>query len=84
VPSIIVPFMGDQPFWGKRIADLGVGPQPIPRKRLSVAGLTAAISAAVTDADIGCRAAALGQQLRAEHGVGSAVALINHVMLGQS
>ena len=84
VPSIVVPFMGDQSFWGKRVADLGVGPQPIPRKRLSVGGLAAAISAAVTDADIGCRAADLGQRLRAEHGVGSAVTRINHVMSGLS
>ncbi len=30
VPSIIVPFFGDQPFWGQRVHDLGVGPGPSP------------------------------------------------------
>ncbi|MFN8418241.1 MAG: hypothetical protein U0528_03190 [Anaerolineae bacterium] len=30
VPSIIVPFFGDQPFWGQRTAALGVGTAPIP------------------------------------------------------
>ena len=33
VPSIVVPFHGDQPFWGRCIAELGVGPVPIPRSR---------------------------------------------------
>ena len=35
VPSIIVPFFADQPYWGQRIAELGVGPAPIPRKKLN-------------------------------------------------
>ena len=26
VPSVIIPFFGDQPFWGRRVAALGVGP----------------------------------------------------------
>ncbi len=76
VPSIIVPFMGDQPFWGKRVADLGVGPAPIPRKRLTVERLAAAITQAVSDAAMQQRAATLGQQIRAEDGVGRAVELI--------
>ncbi len=35
VPAVVVPFTMDQPFWGLRVAALGVGPQPIPRKRLT-------------------------------------------------
>ncbi|HEY1012134.1 MAG TPA: glycosyltransferase, partial [Herpetosiphonaceae bacterium] len=41
-PSVIVPFMGDQPFWGRRVADLGAGPAPIPRKQLTAERLAAA------------------------------------------
>ena len=31
VPSIVIPFFADQPYWGQRVADLGVGPAPILR-----------------------------------------------------
>ncbi len=34
VPNLVVPFIFDQFFWGKRIAALGVGPKPIPHPRL--------------------------------------------------
>jgi sterol 3beta-glucosyltransferase len=80
VPSIIVPFMGDQPFWGKRVADLGVGPRPIPRKKLGAAELAGAISAAVSDPALRQRAHDLGQRLRAEDGVAVAVGLIERFL----
>lgn len=76
VPSIIVPFMGDQPFWGKRVADLGVGPTPIPRKKLTGARLADAITEAVSNTTMRERASDLGQLIRAEGGVENAVALI--------
>jgi sterol 3beta-glucosyltransferase len=76
VPSVIVPFMGDQPFWGKRVAELGVGPAPIPRKRLTTERLAGAIREAVSNTAMRQRADALGQQVRAEDGIGSAVAFI--------
>jgi sterol 3beta-glucosyltransferase len=73
VPSITVPFTMDQPFWGMRAATLGVGPQPIARKRLTAENLAAALRQAVDDKAMIQRAAALGQLLRAEDGVGNAV-----------
>jgi sterol 3beta-glucosyltransferase len=44
VPGVIVPHNGDQPYWGRRIKELGVGAAPIPRKKLSADNLAAAIS----------------------------------------
>jgi UDP:flavonoid glycosyltransferase YjiC (YdhE family) len=76
VPSIVIPFFGDQPFWGQRIADLGVGPEPIPRKKLSVERLANAIEIAVTDQTMRQRAADLGKTIQAENGVARAVAII--------
>jgi sterol 3beta-glucosyltransferase len=77
VPSVIVPFFMDQPFWGQRVAKLGVGPPPIPQKRLTVDRLAAAIHTAATDAEMRSRAQALGARIRAEDGVSRAVAVIN-------
>jgi UDP:flavonoid glycosyltransferase YjiC (YdhE family) len=79
VPSIVVPFHGDQLFWGQRVAALGVGPAPIPRKRLTGKALAHAIDAAVSDQPMRARAAELGARIRAEDGVGWAVALIREV-----
>ncbi len=73
VPSIVVPFFGDQPMWGQRVADLGVGSSPIPYKQLSVEGLAAAIQQAVSDEVMRDRAIALGQRIREEDGVANAV-----------
>ena len=76
VPSIIIPFFADQPFWGQRVADLGVGPQPIPRKQLTVARLAEAIQTALHDSAMRQRAKALAAQIRAENGVQRAVEII--------
>jgi UDP:flavonoid glycosyltransferase YjiC (YdhE family) len=76
VPSIVVPFHGDQPFWGQRVEALGAGPAPIPRKRLNAEGLARAIDTAMTDQAMRARAAEPGARIRAEYGVGRAVALV--------
>jgi UDP:flavonoid glycosyltransferase YjiC (YdhE family) len=73
VPAIVVPFTMDQPFWGARVAALGVGPEPIPRKKLTRDALATALRIAVSDAAMRERAHALGVALRAEDGVGAAV-----------
>jgi sterol 3beta-glucosyltransferase len=77
---VIVPFILDQPFWGKRVRALGVGPQPIPRKNLAAENLAHAIDAAVTQPEIRQRAARLGEAIRSEDGVGRAVDLIKQIL----
>lgn len=79
VPSIIVPFFGDQPFWGQRVAQLGVGPASLPKKRLTAEGLAKAITQAVSDKTMRQRAAELGEKIRAENSIEQAVALIAKV-----
>ena len=76
VPSVITPFFADQPFWAKRVAELGVGPQPIPRKQLTLENLAAAIQSAVSDQAMRARARTLGEHIRAEDGIGQAVAAV--------
>jgi sterol 3beta-glucosyltransferase len=76
VPSVIIPFAGDQPFWGERVEALGVGPSPIPRRKLSAANLADAIRVATSDEAMRRRAAELGERVRAEDGVARAVEII--------
>jgi UDP:flavonoid glycosyltransferase YjiC (YdhE family) len=73
VPAVVVPFMMDQPFWGARVAELGAGPQPIPRSRLTEGRLADALRVATTDETMRSTAAALGKKLQQEDGVGQAV-----------
>ncbi len=78
-PTIICPFFGDQPFWGRRLAALSVGAEPIPQKKLNADNLAAAITQVTSDAQMQQRAAALGEQIRAEDGVARAMEFIDSV-----
>ena len=40
LPTMVVPFFGDQHLWGAQVARLGVGPPPVPMASLSVDRLT--------------------------------------------
>ncbi len=75
VPTIIIPFMSDQPFWGELVYQRGVGPRPISQKRLSAEALAEAITQAVTNQQMRECAATLGKKIRGEDGVGNAVRL---------
>lgn len=79
VPNIVIPFFGDQPFWGRRIAELGVGPASIPRKQLTAERLAAAIHQVVTDRTMQQRAADLGAKIRAENGIAHVVAIVRAI-----
>jgi UDP:flavonoid glycosyltransferase YjiC (YdhE family) len=76
VPTVIVPFILDQPFWGVRVKTLGLGPDPIPQKNLTADRLAHAISIAVSDPDMKQRAHLYGATIRAEKGGGNAVKII--------
>lgn len=80
VPTLIVPFNFDQPFWGERIKAMGLGPDPIPHKKLSADRLARAIKTAVTDSNLKERARICGKAIRAEDGSGSAVKIIQRYL----
>jgi sterol 3beta-glucosyltransferase len=75
-PSVVVPFFGDQPFWGQRINKIGAAPKPIPQKKLSPDNLARAIVSATSDVGLRRTAAELGEKIRSEHGTVNAVAFI--------
>jgi sterol 3beta-glucosyltransferase len=78
VPSLIAPFAADQYAWAVRAVNLGVGPRMPDAKGLTPDKLARAICAAVNDPAIRARAAAVGENIRAEDGVARAVETIEH------
>lgn len=68
LPTQIVPFFGDQPFWGRRVAALGAGPAPLDWRTLSAGGLAKAL-AALDAAAMRARAAELGTAIAKDRGV---------------
>jgi len=82
-PSIICPFFGDQPFWGRHVERLGVGPSPIPQSKMTVDRLCRAIDRARNDSTMRENAATLGSRLSIEDGTSHAVAFITQWMNSQ-
>ncbi|HEX5404436.1 MAG TPA: glycosyltransferase [Pseudonocardiaceae bacterium] len=71
VPNAAVSIGADQPFFGRRVHELGAGPSPVRRGALSAQRLAALINDLTGDAAPGYRAAAntVREQLLAERGV---------------
>ncbi|WP_323960963.1 glycosyltransferase [Arthrobacter sp. JZ12] len=70
VPSVVVPFIADQPFWGYLLHQRDLGPEPVPYRKATTARLAHAL------AHIGRyreQAAHTGSHMRRENG--TAVAL---------
>lgn len=80
VPGVVVPFHGDQPFWGRMVHRLGVGPAPIARRRLTAPALAATLRTALDDTAMRDRAAALGARIREEDGVGGTVRALEELL----
>ena len=72
IPSVIVPFYGDQPFWARCLNRQGVAPPAVERKAMTADMLASALAAAQHPVMIQ-KAVALGSAVRAEDGIGEAV-----------
>lgn len=77
-PTLVIPFGGDQPFWGARVRALGLGPKPIPRDKLTVAKLSKALTQLTTIKSYRVAARELGERLRKEEGAVTAANIIEH------
>jgi len=75
VPQAVVSHIGDQPYWGRRVHEIGVGARPIRRHQLSVQWL-AEVLRGFARRECADRAASVGEQIRREDGVGRAVELL--------
>lgn len=72
----MIPFVFDQFYWGKRSAELGVGPQPIPFKKITVENLVTAIELGLDHPHFKQKAMNIGQKITVENGIENALNII--------
>lgn len=82
VPSIIVPFAGDQFFWGARLRAAGVMRDRLKGSSISAGSLRRAVAFA-DSAGARKRASALGERMRQEQGLAEAVGWVERYARGQ-
>ncbi|KAF4964403.1 hypothetical protein FSARC_7668 [Fusarium sarcochroum] len=66
-PTVVVPFFGDQPFWGAMVSQAGAGPDPIPHRQLTADKLADAINFCLKPESLE-RANDLASKIAAEQG----------------
>lgn len=66
-PTVVVPFFGDQPFWGAMVARAGAGPPAIPYKQLTADKLAEALAFALKPETL-AKAGELGAKIKEELG----------------
>lgn len=72
-PTVVVPFFGDQPFWGSMIYKAGAGPEPVPFKKMTEETLTNSITIAL-GAEIQNNVKKMSEKIAGEHGAEDAAA----------
>ena len=75
-PTVVIPFFGDQPFWGQMIANAKAGPLPIPYRELTGTKLAEAVQFCLT-AEAKCAVKIIADRIRSENGVRQAVAFFH-------
>lgn len=78
-PTQVCPVLGDQAFWGERVASLNAGPRPVPLHRLTAEVLADRLRQLVFDPRYGRHAAAVGARLHQEDGTGNAVRVLEQL-----
>ncbi|GEO98698.1 glycosyltransferase [Methylobacterium haplocladii] len=72
-PSVILPLLGDQLYWGRRVAALGAAEAPVQLRQVTAEDLAGRIARACSDAAMANAAARLSEILMREPGVSAAV-----------
>lgn len=72
-PTVVVPFFGDQPFWGAMISKAGAGPEPVPFKKMTEDTLYNSIVQALAP-DIKLNVKKMSEKIAGESGAETAAA----------
>jgi len=74
LPTLVLPFFGDQPFWGEAIRKAGCGPAPLPANTVTTEALSVAFGELLLrNNEMKFRAQALGANIGIENGAQEAV-----------
>ena len=79
-PTFVVPQFFDQPYWGRRVFELGCGPQPVRLRKLTPGILAGALEELATDKSYELAALDLREKLLLEDGTGLAVDVIEETI----
>lgn len=80
-PTLVCPVLGDQPFWGRRVHELDVGPRPLPLRAATPDTLSERIADLISDAAYAEAATALAARIAHEDGPGAAIRALEHIEL---
>lgn len=83
-PSVILPLLGDQLYWGRRVAALGAAEPPVPLRQVTAEDLASRIERACTDGAMAGAAVRLSSILVQEPGVSAAVQAVESVLAGKA
>ena len=81
LPTLICPVSFDQPFWGRLIVALGIGPRPLGLKKLTADDFSKRLIDLVENESYRSAAASIGKRIADENGVSRAVDLIESFCL---
>jgi len=82
IPSVVCPVYLDQPFWGIRLHQLGVAPEPIAFQKLTTENLVSAIRAVLAANNVGNAIRARAKELAHEinkDGIQNALKIVEEV-----
>ena len=79
-PTFVVPQTVDQPYWGRRVYELGCGPKPVRLRKLTPEILTDALIKLTGTPSYATNAAALAEKLNKEDGLANAVDYIDGML----
>ena len=80
LPTLICPHLADQPWWSRRIAELGVGPEPLAPKHWTLENLSDRLRLLRDQPEYASKAQALAERIASEDGVGDAVAVLRDIV----
>jgi len=79
-PTFVVPHFFDQPYWGRRVYELGCGPAPVKLRKLTPGILASALEELSTDPSFEIAATELRDRLVLEDGTGLAADIVEETI----